>query len=66
MEKPVHTETEGLAETTGSGLTVIVTVAVLLHPVPFVPVTVYVVVTVGLAEVLVQVEQDNPVEGNHI
>jgi hypothetical protein len=39
---------EALATTFGNGLTVIVLVAVLLQPLAFVPVTVYVVVVVGV------------------
>jgi hypothetical protein len=50
----------------GSGFTVSVTVAVLLHPKALVPRTVYVVVDVGLALVLEQVEHDRPVDGVHI
>lgn len=38
---------EAVTERTGSGVTVIVLFAVLLHPAALVPVTVYVVVVVG-------------------
>ena len=49
----------------GNGLTVILTVAVLLHPLAPVPVTEYVVDTIGFAVGLVQVVQDKPVPGDH-
>ena len=45
--------------------TVTVTLAVLLQPFEFVPVTVYVLVVVGLAVTLAQVVQDKPVAGDH-
>ncbi len=54
------------ALTVGFGFTVIVTVAVLVQPVLLVPVTVYVVVAVGLATGLAQVVQDNPVAGDQL
>jgi hypothetical protein len=49
--------------TTGKGFTVTVTVAVEVHPKELVPVTVYVVVTVGDAVGFAQVVQLKPVEG---
>ncbi len=55
----------GLIVTTGVGLTVTVTVATHgLHP-P-VPVTVYVVVTAGLAVTLAPVVADNPAAGDQV
>jgi len=50
---------------TGSGLTVTVTCAVCVHPLR-VPVTVYVVVVVGLAVTLAPVVLLNPVGGDHV
>jgi len=49
----------------GSGFTVKVILLALLHPADVVPVTVYVTVTVGLADVLAQVLQASPVVGDH-
>ena len=43
-------ELEAFAVTVGSGFTVIVFVAVAVHPLAFVPVTVYVVVVAGVTE----------------
>ena len=48
----------------GNGFTVTVTVAVLLQPIEFVPVTVYVVVTAGVAVTFTPVVADNPVDGS--
>ena len=53
----------GFTVTVGKGFTVTVTVAVPVHPAAEVPVTVYVVVTVGDAVGLAQVVQLNPVDG---
>jgi hypothetical protein len=50
----------------GEAFTVAVTVALLEHPLPLVPVTVYVVVTEGLAVILAPVVADNPVGGVHV
>ena len=50
--------------TDGSGLTVMVTVAVLVHPAEEVPVTVYVVVTVGVAVTEAPVDALRLVEGD--
>jgi hypothetical protein len=47
----------------GLAFTVIVTVAVLVHPFPAVPVTVYVVVVVGFAVTVAPVVEDKPVAG---
>jgi hypothetical protein len=47
----------------GYAFTVIITVAVLVHPVPAVPVTVYVVVVVGVAVTVAPVVEDKPVAG---
>jgi hypothetical protein len=54
---------EGLMVIVGRGRTVTVTVAVPVQPAALVPVTVYVVVTVGDAVGLGQVVQLKPVEG---
>jgi hypothetical protein len=51
---------------TGIGLTETVTVAVLLQPAALVPVTVYVIVDVGLAVTLAPVVADNPVDGDQL
>ena len=50
--------------TTGNGFTVTVTVAVFVQPFTAVPVTVYVVVTVGDAVGFAQLVQLNPVVGD--
>jgi hypothetical protein len=50
----------------GKAFTVTVTAAVLTQPFEFVPVTVYVLVVVGLAVTLLQVVQDKPVAGLHV
>ena len=50
----------------GNVFTVTVTLAVLLQPFELVPVTVYVLVVVGLAVTLAQVVQDKPVAGVHV
>jgi hypothetical protein len=55
----------GPAPIMGNGFTVSVTLARLLQPEEFVPMTLYVVVTVGLAVADVQVVQESPVEGVH-
>jgi hypothetical protein len=63
---PIHIAgAEGVTVTTGNGCTVTVTVAVFVQPLEEVPVTVYVVVTVGEAVGLTQLVQLNPVEGDH-
>jgi hypothetical protein len=54
---------EGLTVIVGNGFTVTVTVAVLVQPAALVPVTVYVVVTVGDAVGFGHVVQLKPVEG---
>jgi hypothetical protein len=61
---PSHLVTLLPADTVGDVFTVTVTVAVREHPLA-VPVTVYVVVVVGLATGLAQVVQDKPVDGAH-
>jgi hypothetical protein len=50
----------------GDGVTTIVALAVLEHPFAPVPVTVYVVVVVGLAVTVDPVPEDKPVEGLQI
>ncbi len=56
----------GVTVTVGFGITVTVTVAVLEHPVPAVPVTVYTVVVVGLADTVAPVPDERPVVGLHV
>jgi len=63
---PEHIDDDGVTVTVGNGLTVIVTVAVLVHPLPLVPVTVYVVVEPGLAVTVAVLVALNPVEGLHV
>ena len=55
-----------LVLTVGVIFTVTVTLAVLEHPLPLLPVTVYVVVTVGLATGLLHEVHDNPVDGDQL
>ena len=50
--------------TTGIGLTVTVMVCVDEHPPAFVPITVYVVVPVGLADTLATLVALSPVDGD--
>lgn len=64
VEDPVHIDTSEPPLVAGRGLTLTVTTAVLLHP-ELVPVTVYVVIIVGLAVTLVPVEADSPTAGDH-
>jgi hypothetical protein len=66
VDVPSHIVTLLLAVTFGRLFTVTVTVAVLLQPLAFVPVTVYVVVVVGLATGLAQLLHDKPVDGDHV
>jgi hypothetical protein len=66
VDVPWHIVTFEPALTVGIGATVTVTVAVFEHPVvAFVPVTVYVVVTVGQALGLATFVADRPVAGLH-
>jgi hypothetical protein len=51
------------ALTTGAGLTLTVTVALLLQPERLLPVTVYTVVVIGLAVALEPVVDDKPEDG---
>lgn len=62
VEPPLQIEVFG-DTVRASGVTVTVTVPVALHD-PLVPVTVYVVVALGLALTLAPVEADNPVGGD--
>ena len=57
IEDPLNVGVDGFA------LTVIVEVAVLVHPLPSVPVTVYVLVVVGVAITLVPLVDDKSVDG---
>ena len=66
VDEPVHILTPEPALTVGNEFTVTVTLAVFEHPLPFVPVAVYVVVTVGLAVGLAQVVQDKPADGDQL
>jgi hypothetical protein len=63
---PVQVSTLGPALIASAVLTVTVTVAKFEQPLLLVPVTVYVVVTVGLAITLVPVVADKPVPGAHV
>ena len=65
VDEPLQMAPPDEALIVGSEFTVTVTVAKLKHPVPLVPVTVYVVVTVGLAVILIPVVADNPTGGDH-
>ena len=66
-DPPGHTEAgDAAAVTTGIGFTVIVTVAVLTHPAAEVPVTVYVVVAVGVAVTEAPVVALSAVLGDHV
>jgi hypothetical protein len=56
----------GVTVITGFGFTVTVTVAVFLHPLASVPVTVYVVVAKGLAVTVAPEAGANPVTGLHV
>lgn len=62
---PRHTLEEPPNVMVGLGLTVIVRTAVSLHPLPFVPVTVYVVVVVGVQVMGVPVVAVRPDDGVH-
>jgi hypothetical protein len=65
-DAPLHIVGGELAVMVGSGFIVTVTLFVFVQPLASVPVTVYVVVVVGLAETIVPVVGDNPVEGDHM
>lgn len=56
----------GVTETTGNGFTLTVAVAVLVHPAALVPVTVYVIVLVGLAVTFAPVVALKPVDGDQV
>jgi hypothetical protein len=62
---PLQIETALPAVTTGKGLTVTVTNAVSLQPVPAVPITVYVVVLTGVATGFVAVSLLSVADGLH-
>jgi hypothetical protein len=64
LAEPHKVDEVGVKVKVGFGFTTTVIVFVLLHP-PIVPVTVYVVVTVGDAVGAAQPVQLNPVTGNH-
>jgi hypothetical protein len=67
VELPGHIVGEtAVAFTVGSGATVIGTVAVLVHPFPSVPVTVYVIEEPGVAFTVPPVVALNPVEDAHV
>ena len=66
VEEPLHMATLEPPLIVGNAFMVIVTFAVLLQPLPSVPVTVYVLVAVGLAVTLAHVVQDKPVAGVHV
>jgi hypothetical protein len=60
---PLHMATSGDTVTVGLGCTITSTVVVLVHPVKLVPVTVYIVVTAGLAVTVAPVVDDRPAAG---
>jgi hypothetical protein len=64
--EPIHAfVVPPIAARTGKSFTVTVTASMLTHPFASVPVTVYVVVTVGLATTLAVFVVANPVAGLH-
>ena len=65
VDEPLHIATLEPPPMVGRVLTVTITLALLLQPFPSVPVTVYVLVVVGLAVTLAHVVQDKPVAGDH-
>jgi len=67
MDCPLHrVVVAGFTVTTGCAVTDTVTLVVFVHPLPSVPVIRYVVVEAGLADTLVPVVPDKPVEGLHM
>lgn len=64
--EPAHTGELLPAVGVGNEFTVTVTVAVLVQPAAVVPVTVYVIVEVGLAVTVAPVVDDKPVPGLHV
>jgi hypothetical protein len=66
VEAPLQIATLEPPLITGIKFTVTVTAAVLLQPAALVPVTVYVIVDVGLAVTLAPVVADNPVDGDQL
>jgi hypothetical protein len=65
VEEPEHIVTEDPALTEGVAFTDTTLVAVPLQ-LPVVPVTVYVVVVVGVAVTLAPVVAESPVDGDHV
>jgi len=65
VDEPVQIDEFEPPLTVGVVLTLTITIAVPLHP-DVVPVTVYVVVTVGLAVTLTPVVADKPAPGAHV
>jgi hypothetical protein len=65
VELPAHIVAEGTV-TVGVGFTVIVAVAVVVHPAAEVPVMVYAVVEVGFAVTALPVVALSPVAGLHV
>ena len=65
VDEPLQMVTDELLNVgvDGFAVTVIVEVAVLVHPLPSVPVTVYVLVAVGVAVTLAPIVDDRSVEG---
>jgi hypothetical protein len=64
-DAPLQIETPEPALIAGNGLTVTVTVALFVHPLLVMPVTVYVLVVVGLAITVAPVVAERPVAGDH-
>lgn len=63
---PVQIVVSGPARITGRGFTLTLTVSEFVHPLASVPVTVYIVVADGVADVTVQETQDSPVPGSQV
>jgi hypothetical protein len=63
VELPAHIVLLVPGFTVGLGLTVTVTMPVSIHPLALLPVTIYVVVVVGLAVGFAQLVHDKPVDG---
>ena len=66
VEVPVHIATDAPPLMVGKALTVTVFVPVLIHPLASVPVTVYIVVVVGLAVMPEPVVAVRPVDGDQL
>jgi len=65
-DEPLHIAVPAPALTAGVGFTLIVNVALFVHPDRLLPVTVYTVVARGLAVAADAVVDDNPAAGVHV